>query len=119
MLEKDLVKLIRNILGKKTETMNIEFKSAKGGAPEKLYDYFPYRNYSTATEELYNLLPLRFLEAKKNRAVRNQKRSLHQHSVARKQLELLVLTHRGDFCRKPLLAVQNSARVKKFFEWQS
>ena len=40
MLEKDLIKLIRKILRKKTETLNIEFKSAKGGAPEKLYDTF-------------------------------------------------------------------------------
>ena len=40
MLEKDLVSLIRKIQEKKVETMNIEFKSAKGGVPEKLYDSF-------------------------------------------------------------------------------
>lgn len=38
MQESDLKKLIKRILEKKTETTNIEFKSAKEGSPEKLYD---------------------------------------------------------------------------------
>ncbi|MBR5647306.1 MAG: putative DNA binding domain-containing protein [Treponema sp.] len=38
MQEAELKQLITEILGRKTETSKIEFKSAKGGAPEKLYD---------------------------------------------------------------------------------
>ena len=38
MQESELYELIKNILEKKTETSKIEFKSAKGGIPEKLYD---------------------------------------------------------------------------------
>lgn len=38
MQENELRNLIRDILSKKTETSNIEFKSARNGVPEKLYD---------------------------------------------------------------------------------
>lgn len=38
MQEAELVELIRNIISKKSETNGIEFKSAKLGSPEKLYD---------------------------------------------------------------------------------
>lgn len=38
MQESDLKKLIKKILEKRTETTNIEFKSAKEGEYEKLYD---------------------------------------------------------------------------------
>ena len=40
MQEKELENLITKILEKKTETCSVEFKSAKNGAPEKLYDTF-------------------------------------------------------------------------------
>lgn len=40
MQENELKELLANILEKKAETSNIEFKSAKEGAPEKLYDTF-------------------------------------------------------------------------------
>ena len=40
MQEIQLKRLITKILGRKTETVNIEFKSAKEGSPEKLYDTF-------------------------------------------------------------------------------
>lgn len=40
MQEIQLRRLITKILGRKTETANIEFKSAKEGSPEKLYDTF-------------------------------------------------------------------------------
>lgn len=40
MQEKELKELIDNILQKKTETSYIEFKSAREGYPEKLYDSF-------------------------------------------------------------------------------
>lgn len=40
MQEIQLKRLITKILGRKTETANIEFKSAKEGSPEKLYDTF-------------------------------------------------------------------------------
>ena len=40
MQESELYELIKNILEKKTETSKIEFKSAKSGIPEKLYDSF-------------------------------------------------------------------------------
>ncbi|MBO6219886.1 MAG: putative DNA binding domain-containing protein [Treponema sp.] len=40
MLEKELIELITKITERKSETSKIEFKSAKGGAPEKLYDSF-------------------------------------------------------------------------------
>lgn len=40
MQEQELITLIRKVLERKTETSNIEFKSAKNGAPEKLYDCF-------------------------------------------------------------------------------
>ena len=38
MQEAELKELITKILERKTETSKIEFKSAKGGTPEKLYD---------------------------------------------------------------------------------
>ncbi len=38
MQEAELIQLISNIVSKKTETNRIEFKSAKAGSPEKLYD---------------------------------------------------------------------------------
>ncbi len=38
MQENELRSLIRDILAKRTETSNIEFKSARNGVPEKLYD---------------------------------------------------------------------------------
>ena len=38
MQEAELKDLITKILERKTETSKIEFKSAKGGTPEKLYD---------------------------------------------------------------------------------
>ena len=38
MQEAELIQLISNIISKKTETNRIEFKSAKAGSPEKLYD---------------------------------------------------------------------------------
>lgn len=40
MQETELRNLITDILSKKTETSQIEFKSAREGAPEKLYDSF-------------------------------------------------------------------------------
>ena len=38
MQEAELIQLISNIISRKTETNRIEFKSAKAGSPEKLYD---------------------------------------------------------------------------------
>ena len=38
MQEAELKELITKILERKTENSKIEFKSAKGGTPEKLYD---------------------------------------------------------------------------------
>lgn len=38
MQESELIELITKIKERKTETSKIEFKSAKGGTPEKLYD---------------------------------------------------------------------------------
>lgn len=38
MQEAELIQLVSNIISKKTETRGIEFKSAKAGSPEKLYD---------------------------------------------------------------------------------
>ena len=38
MQEAELKDLITKILERKTETSKIEFKSANGGTPEKLYD---------------------------------------------------------------------------------
>lgn len=38
MQESELIDLITKIKERKTETSKIEFKSAKGGIPEKLYD---------------------------------------------------------------------------------
>ncbi len=38
MQETELIDLIKKIQERKTETSKIEFKSAKGGSPEKLYD---------------------------------------------------------------------------------
>ncbi len=38
MQESELYELVKDILERKTETSKIEFKSAKGGIPEKLYD---------------------------------------------------------------------------------
>ena len=38
--ESELIELITKIKERKTETSKIEFKSAKGGVPEKLYDTF-------------------------------------------------------------------------------
>lgn len=40
MQEKELINLIDNIISLKTETNNIEFKRAKDGIPENLYDTF-------------------------------------------------------------------------------
>ncbi|MBR2107968.1 MAG: ATP-binding protein, partial [Treponema sp.] len=40
MQESELIELITKIKERKTETSKIEFKSAKGGFPEKLYDSF-------------------------------------------------------------------------------
>ena len=40
MQESELYQLIKDILERKTETSKIEFKSAKSGIPEKLYDSF-------------------------------------------------------------------------------
>ena len=40
MQESELIELITKIKERKTETSKIEFKSAKGGVPEKLYDSF-------------------------------------------------------------------------------
>ena len=40
MLTKELINLIDNIVSLKTETNNIEFKKAKDGVPENLYDTF-------------------------------------------------------------------------------
>ncbi len=40
MQTKDLIELIENIINLKTETSNIEFKKAKDGVPENLYDTF-------------------------------------------------------------------------------
>ena len=40
MRESELKALITKIIDKKTETLNMEFKSAKEGSPEKLYDTF-------------------------------------------------------------------------------
>ena len=40
MQEAELISLITKIKERKTETSKIEFKSAKGGVPEKLYDIF-------------------------------------------------------------------------------
>jgi len=40
MQKKELVNLIDDIISLKTETNNIEFKKAKGGIPENLYDTF-------------------------------------------------------------------------------
>ena len=40
MQENELKDLVDSILQKKTETADIEFKSAKEGYPEKLYDSF-------------------------------------------------------------------------------
>ena len=40
MQESELIELITKIKERKTETSKIEFKSAKGGTPEKLYDSF-------------------------------------------------------------------------------
>lgn len=40
MQETELLNLLMKVLERKTETLNIEFKSAKNGAPEKLYDCF-------------------------------------------------------------------------------
>ena len=40
MQESELIELIKKIKERKTETSKIEFKSAKGGTPEKLYDSF-------------------------------------------------------------------------------
>lgn len=40
MQEIQLRRLITKILGRKTETANIEFKSVKEGSSEKLYDTF-------------------------------------------------------------------------------
>ena len=40
MQEKELKELVDNILMRKTETSDIEFKSAREGYPEKLYDSF-------------------------------------------------------------------------------
>ena len=38
MQESELIELITKIKERKTETSKIEFKSSKGGVPEKLYD---------------------------------------------------------------------------------
>ena len=40
MQKKELINLIDNIISLKTETYNIEFKKAKDGVPENLYDTF-------------------------------------------------------------------------------
>lgn len=40
MQEKELINLINNIISLETETKNIEFKKAKDGVPENLYDTF-------------------------------------------------------------------------------
>lgn len=40
MQTKELINLIDNIVSLKTETNNIEFKKAKDGVPENLYDTF-------------------------------------------------------------------------------
>lgn len=40
MQEKELINLINNIISLETETKNIEFKKAKDGIPENLYDTF-------------------------------------------------------------------------------
>lgn len=40
MQKKELVNLIDGIVSLKTKTNNIEFKKAKGGIPENLYDTF-------------------------------------------------------------------------------
>ncbi len=40
MQSKELVQLIDNVISLKTETSNIEFKKAKDGVPENLYDTF-------------------------------------------------------------------------------
>ena len=40
MQTKDLIELIENIINFKTKTSNIEFKKAKDGVPENLYDTF-------------------------------------------------------------------------------
>lgn len=52
MQESDLKKLIKRILEKKTETTNIEFKSAKEGSPEKLYDSLSSLVFQTQMEVL-------------------------------------------------------------------
>lgn len=40
MQEKELINLVNNIISLETETKNIEFKKAKDGVPENLYDTF-------------------------------------------------------------------------------
>lgn len=50
MQESDLKKLIKKILEKKAETTNIEFKSAKEGAPEN--SMIAYQVFQTQMVEL-------------------------------------------------------------------
>ena len=64
MQESELVELITKIKERKTETSKIEFKSSRGGVPEKLYDTFSSFSNTVLSKSLIFLPPFLFFVKK-------------------------------------------------------